>query len=190
MDKSPEALKPIRLPRSNTTASEVLDSVVKAYGGYAWQMDNDIVHVFHGAMVNDPRNPLNVRIDTVPDGRWTVNGADNFMFQSIGQAVRSIGPRVVLAPSPQRENKRGDEPQFRVAGENDSVREMLNRIITASKMKIWIATYPNNLPLTVKGFWEVTPVYDPRYVKPEDQPFWVFLRWGDAPWKRLETQEP
>jgi hypothetical protein len=57
-------------------------------------------------------------------------------------------------------------------------------------MKVWIATFPNNLPLTVKGFWETTPMSDPKYVKPEDQPFWIFLRWGDAPWKRWKAGTP
>jgi hypothetical protein len=95
--KSPN---PIRLSRSNTNASEVLEAVVSVQGDYVWQLENGIVHVFQKTMIDDPRNPLNVRIDTLPDGRWTANDADNFMFQAIGQAVRSIGPKVVPVPRP------------------------------------------------------------------------------------------
>jgi hypothetical protein len=183
--KSPDTLKPIRFSRSNATAGEVLDAVVSAQGDYTWRLENGVVHIFQKTMLDDPRNPLNVRIDTLPNGSWTVNDADNFMFQSIGQAVRGIGPKVVPVPS-----GAGEEPHFPLAGKNDSVRELLDKIVRASKMRIWIATFPNDLALTIKGFWEVTPVFDPRYVKPEDQPFWIFLRWGDAPWKRLESPEP
>jgi len=167
--KSPDALKPIRLSRYNTTASEVLAAVVSAQGDYGWRIESGIVHVFQKTMVDDPRNPLNVRIDTLPDVRWTVNDADNFLFQSIGQVVRWTGPKELEVPSPVL-----DEPHFHLAGEDDSVREILNKIITSSKMNIWIATFSNNLPLSVRGFWEVTPMYDPKYVKPDDQPFWFF----------------
>jgi hypothetical protein len=81
------------------------------------------------------------------------------------------------------------EPQFHISAQNASVRDILDKIIMASNMKIWIATFPKNSPLTIKGFWEVTPMY-PNFVRAEDQPFWIFLRWGDIPWKRLETPEP
>jgi hypothetical protein len=174
-------LKPVHFNRSNTNAGEVLDAVVSSYGDYTWQFENGIVHVFKKMTVNDPRNPLNVVISKVPDYLLTENDADKFLFQSIVQVVRSTGPKVLQVPS-----GIGGEPQVHLAGENVPVREILNQIITASKLKIWIVTFLSDSSLTVKGFWEVTPMYDPKYFKPENQPFWIFLRWGDAPWKRLE----
>ena len=33
-------------------------------------------------------------------------------------------------------------------------------------------------------------MFDSRYVLAHNQPVWIFLRWGDSPWKRLENPEP
>jgi hypothetical protein len=192
--QSPDTLKPVRLGASFATSTEAIEAIVSSHTDYAWQLENGIIHVFPKAMVNDPRNPLNVIVSQVPDRSWTVRDADNFLFQSIGQAVRSIGPKVLPVSSPAGHGPSGrneeSEPQFHLAAGNAPVREVLNQIITASKMKIWVATFPGSSPLTVKGFWETTPMYDPKGVKPEDQPFWIFLRWGDVPWKRLENPDP
>jgi hypothetical protein len=84
----------------------------------------------------------------------------------------------------------GVEPQFQIHAHDTSLREILNKIIAASKMKVWVATFPSDPSLTLKGFLQETPMYDPKYFHPEDQPFWIFLRWGDIPWKRLDTSEP
>jgi hypothetical protein len=183
--QSPETLRAVRFSENFTRATEAFAAVLSSYTDYAWRLENGVVHVFQKTMVNDPRNPLNFIVSQVPDRFWTVRDADHFVFQSIGEAVRSTGPKVLSADSPA-----GSEPRFHLAASNAPVREVLNQIISASKMKIWIATFPRDLPLTVKGFWETTPMYDPRGVKPEDQPFWIFLRWGDIPWKRLENSEP
>lgn len=182
--KSPDTLKPVHFSQNFTTANEAITAVLSTHTDYAWQVENGIIHVFPKMMLNDPRNPLNFIVSQVPDRSWTVRDVDNFLFQSIGAAVRSAGPRVLAVSSPA-----GSEPQFHLAASNALVREVLNQIITASKMKIWIATFPGNLQLTVKGYWETTPMYDPKGVKPEDQPFWIFLRWGDTPWKRLESPD-
>jgi hypothetical protein len=183
--KSLETLRAVRFSENFTTATEAFDAVLSSYTDYAWQRENGVVHVFPKTMVKDPRNPLNFIVSQIPDRLWTVKEADDFVFQSIGEAVRSTGPKVLSADLPA-----GSEPRFRLRADNAPVREVLNQIISASKMKIWIATFPRDLPLTVKGFWETTPMYDPRGVKPEDQPFWIFLRWGDIPWKRLVNSEP
>jgi hypothetical protein len=174
--QSPDTLKPVRLPRNFATPTEAVEVILCSHADYAWRLESGVIHVFEKAMVNDPRNPLNVIVSQVPNRSWTVRDADNFLFQSIGQAVRSTGPKVLSVSSPS-----GREPQFHLAASNAPVREVLNQIITASKMKIWVATFPGNSPLTVKGFRETTPMYDVKGVKPDDQPFWIFLRWGMFP---------
>ena len=184
--KSADTLRPVRLNLREPSATAMLDAIVSAHGDYGWQFENGVVHVFQKAIVNDSRNPLNVVIERFPNDSWTVNFADTYLFHTVREVVSPTGQTGIVFSvlgSP-------GEPQFQFGAENAPVREILNKIITASKMKIWIATFPNNSSLTVKGFWEGTPMYDPKYVALEDQPFWIFLRWGDIPWKRLETQEP
>jgi len=180
--KSADTLQPVRLSQPETTAAAILDAVVSSHQGYEWQLENGIVHVFPRTLVTDSRNPLNVRISGFPKGRITVAGADAFLFNSVTEIVRASLGKVESLPGG------GIEPEFTFDVGNDTpVREILNKIILASKSKIWVATFPSQRTLTLKGYYEVTPMIDPRYVHAEDQPFWIFLRWGDVPWKRLDT---
>jgi hypothetical protein len=182
--KSPAALKPVRFSRNNVSAAAVLDAVVSAQSGYAWQVVNGVVHVFNTATINDPRNPLNILVAEVPDRAWTAKSVDDFLFDSVRDGVRGPGRKIIAGAD------YDDEPQFHVSARPGLLRDTLDRVITAGRSQIWIATFPAKSALTVKSFWEVTPMYDPKYVKAEDQPLWIFLRWGDPPWKRLETPEP
>src|ERR1700722_10080315 len=60
--KSVDTLQPVRLSQNDTTAAAVLDAVVSSHQGYAWELQNGIVHVFPRTLLTDSRNPLNVRI--------------------------------------------------------------------------------------------------------------------------------
>lgn len=183
--KSSDTLKPVSLSMSEATASAILDALVSSHGGYSWRLENGIVHVFQRILMTDSRNPLNVRLGEFPKGPVTVARANLYLTYTVKELVwqtRAQGVGASLLGE-------GVEPQFQIYA-HTSLREILNRIIAASKMKVWIATFPSNPSLTLKGFLEETPMYDPKYVHPEDQPFWIFLRWGDIPWKRLDTTEP
>jgi hypothetical protein len=147
-------------------------------------LQNGIVHVFPRALLTDSRNPLNVTVSGFPKDPATVAGADAFLFNATNEIVRSSLGKVESLPGG------GIEPEFRIDAGNDAipVRDVLNKIIIAGKSKIWIATFPSTQSVTVKGYFEVTPMIDPKYVHAEEsQPFWIFLRWGDLPWKRLDT---
>jgi len=182
--QSPDALKPVDLTRNDINASGMFDAVVSAHPGYSWTFENGVVHVFQESIANDPRNPLNVRLDAIAERSWTLPDADNYLFGLVAPIVRHAAPKEIAGTPPS-----WGEPQFSLASSRGPVHEILDRLITCSKMKIWIATFPEVRPLNSRGFWEVTPMYDPKYVRPENQPFWILLRWGDAPWKRLENPE-
>lgn len=174
---------PRGISQHETTAAAVLDAVVSSHQGYAWQLENGIVHVFPRTLSTDSRNPLNVRVSGFPKDPVTVAGADAFLFNATNEIVRSSLRKVESLPGG------GIEPEFRIdAGNDATVRDVLNKIILASKTKVWIATFPSTQAVTVKGYFEVTPMIDPKYVHAEgSRPFWIFLRWGDPPWKRLDT---
>jgi hypothetical protein len=184
--QSADTLRPVRLEPTETSAAAMLDAVLATHKGYSWQLENGILHVFERSLAGDSRNPLNVAVGTFPEVPVTVPYADNFLFETVREVARPTG----LPGIADDVNRYSSELTFRIQAHNDSVREILNKIIVASKMKIWIATFPESQPLTRKGFLEVTPMFDSRYVKAYNQPFWIFLRWGDHPWKRLETPEP
>jgi hypothetical protein len=134
--QSPDTLTPVRLSANFATPIQAVEAILSSHTDYAWRLENGVIHVFPKAMVDDPRNPLNVIVSRVPDRSWTVRDADNFLFQSIGQAVRLTGPKVLSVSSPA-----GSEPQFHLAASNAPIREVLNRIIMASKMKIWVTLF-------------------------------------------------
>jgi len=184
--KSADTLRPVQLNQLETSASAMLNAVVSSHGGYSWELENGVVHVFERSVVSDTRNPLNIVVGKFPADPVTVPYADNYLFETVREVVRPTGLPGIAGSV----NAYSSELHFRIQTHNDPVREILNRIIAASKMKIWIATFPEKQPLSLKGFFEVTLMFDSRFVQAHNQPFWIFLRWGDRPWKRLETLEP
>ena len=182
--QSGDTLQPIRLDQLES-ASAILDAVLSTHNGYSWQLENGVLHVFERSLVSDTRNPLNVVVDTFSGDPVTVPYADNFLFEAVREVVRPTGLPGVAGNLKTSAN----ELNFHIQSHNDPVREILNKIIMASKMKVWIATFPEKQSLTPKGFFEATPVFDQKYVRAPSQPFWIFLRWSDRPWKRLETPE-
>jgi hypothetical protein len=183
--QSADNLRPVRLDQRET-ASAMLEALVSGRSGYSWQLENGVLHVFERSLVSDPRNPLNIIVDKFPEDAVTVPYADSYLFETIREVVRPTGLPGIAGNL----NAYSGERQFQIQIHNDSVREVLNKIIATSKMKIWIATFPEKQPLTYKGSFEATPMFDSRYVLAHNQPFWIFLRWGDPPWKRMETPEP
>jgi len=179
--KSADTLQPVRLSQKETIAAAVLDAVVSSRQGYAWQLESGVVHVFPRTLLTDSRNPLNMRITGFPKHPVTVAGANAFLFNASTETMRASQGKVESLPGG------GVEPEFRIAVGDAPLREILNSVILASNTKVWIATFPSKLPLTLKGYFEVTPMMDPKYIHAEDQPVWIFLRWGDPPWKRLDT---
>ena len=146
--KTADTLQPVRLSQDETTAAAVLDAVVSSHQGYEWQLENGIVHVFPRTLVADSRNPLNVRISGFPKDQVTVAGADAFLFNATTEIVRASLGKVESLPGG------GIEPEFTFDVGNDTpVREILNKIIFASKSKIWIATFPSQRTITLKGYY-------------------------------------
>jgi hypothetical protein len=191
--KTADTLQLVRFSQDETTAAAVLDAVVLSHQGYTWQLENGIVHVFPRTLLTDSRNPLNVRVSGFPKDPITVAGADAFLFNATNEIVRSSLRKVESLPGGGTERGFQNVGIHTVehltidAGNDATVRDVLNKIILASKTKIWIATFPSQRTLTAKGYYEVTPMIDPKYVHTEDQPLWIFLKWGDPPWKRLDT---
>ncbi len=89
--QSPDTLRPFQLDQRES-ASAMLEDVVSSHKGYSWQLENGVVHVFQGSMVNDPRNPLTVTVDKFPADAVTVPNADNpYLFETVREVVRPTG---------------------------------------------------------------------------------------------------
>src|SRR5580698_9022955 len=122
----------------------MLEALVSSHSAYSRQLENGVLHVFERSLVR--RSPESL--------------ADNYLFEKVREVVRPTGIPGIAGNL----SSYSGELKVRIQTHNDSVRETLNKIVTTSKMKIWIATFPEKQPLTVQGFFEATPLFDSRYV--------------------------
>jgi hypothetical protein len=147
--------------------------VVSLCAGYEWRTEAGVVHVFQRRLLDDRRNPLNI---TLKEFGWnhkmTLAQANSFLAQMAGQVVdplpigRGIGGSFPSGV---------EEPKFNLDATNSSVRFILNRMVTVSKVNAWVAAFPSAEVVNPSGFLQ--PIGKQNY----DQPFWAVLRWGDPP---------
>lgn len=178
--KSADTLKPIQFSWTRTTLTEILRAVVSTPIGYDWRMEDGVVHVFNRTLMENPRNPLNVVIQSFGQAPQTVGFANAVLSGMVGNVVRhpeshGIAGSVLGYPG---------EPEFRFPAENVPARTVLNEIVMAglltagpSTQRIWIATFPEPPTFSRIGFLEVVPTF----ASDQNPPFWNLLRWGAAP---------
>ncbi len=186
--KSASTLKPVQFSQTRT-AADVIQSVVTMYPGYDWRMEDGVVHVFQQDLVEDSRNPLNITITEFDQQPETVGWANNNLFQRITHVVRhpelsGISGSVLGGP---------DEPVFNFAARNVPARSILNKIVTAGlaagvphMKRIWVATFPESPVFSRTGYLEAVPMWNPKFVPDDGQPFWVLLAWGESALEKME----
>jgi hypothetical protein len=180
--RSADTLKAVQIARSNTTAADIIQAVVLMYHGYDWRLEDGVVHVFQRDLVNDTRNPLNITITEFDQQSETVAWANNNLFQRVTHVVRhpelfGIAGEVLGYPG---------EPVFNFAAQNIPARSILNKMVMAGQSnpvphmkRIWVATFPEKPVLSRTGYLEAVPMWNPRFVPDDSQPFWVLMAWGD-----------
>jgi hypothetical protein len=185
--KTEDTLKPVRFSWSHATATEVIQSVVSMHAGHDWRTENGVIHVFRRDLVDDSRNLLNITIKEFDGRPETVAWTNYNLYQMVSHVVRhpelhgSIGS--VL----------GDpKPVFRFAAQNITARSILNKIVTAGLLapaarmdRVWIVTFPETPVLSRTGVLEVIPMWNPKFVSDDTQPFWILLPWGDPPLENM-----
>jgi hypothetical protein len=144
---------------------------------------------FLRGLVQDRRNPLNITIEHFDERPEIVGWANNDLFQMVTHVVRhpelsGISGSVL--------GYRG-EPVFSFAAQNVPARSILNKIVMAGVSagvprmhRVWVATFPENAILSPTGFLEVVPMWDPKVVSGDSQPFWILLPWGDPPLENMQ----
>jgi hypothetical protein len=188
--KSAETLKPVRVTRSHTTVADLIQAVVSNYAGYEWRTEDGVVHVFQRGLMQDTRNPLNITIKSFDEQAETVGWANNNLFQMVTHVVRhpelsGISGSVLGGPG---------EPTFCFTAENAPARIILNQIVTSGirttpptpgMNRIWIATFPEKPLFSRTGFLEIVPMWNPKFVSDDDQPFWILRFWGEPPLENM-----
>jgi hypothetical protein len=175
--KSADTLKPVRLSQTYTTVADVIQSVVSRHAGYDWRTEDGVVHVFQRDLVKDSRNPLNI---TVKEFGWNhkmiLSEANTLLAQLVGQVVNPLPIGRGIGGSFPRDV---GEPTFDLNIRDGSARSILNRIVTVSKVNIWVATFPSVAHPNPSGFLQPTGAQN------NNGPFWTMLRWGDPPLENM-----
>jgi hypothetical protein len=188
--KSEDTLKPVRFSRSGTTVNDIIQAVLSQYAGYEWRTEDGVVHVFQRDLITDTRNPLNITIKRIGEESETVGWANNNLLQMVSHVVRhpelsGISGSVLGGPG---------EPVFSFTADNTQARNILNQIVTSGTgttpptpgmNRIWIATFPEKPLFSRTGFLEVVPMWNPKFVSDDDQPFWILRPWGDPPLENM-----
>jgi len=182
--KTADTLKPVRISRTRTTLGEAIQAVVSIEAGYEWRTEAGVVHVFQRDLMKDSRNPLNVTIESFDEKAMTVQRANSDLDQMVSHVVRHPDLYGMAGPglsSPV-------EPVFSFSAENAQARSVLNQIvklrpISLNMKQIWISTFPAKSEFSRTGFLEVVPMRNPKFYN--EQPFWILLRWGDAPLENM-----
>jgi hypothetical protein len=175
--KTADTLKPVRFSRNRTTVKDIIQAVVSMYAGYDWRTEDGVVHVFQRDLVKDSRNPLNITVKTFGwNHKMIFSEANSLLAQLVGQVVdplpigRGLGGSFPSGVG---------EPTFYLNARNSSVRSILNRIVTVSKVNIWVATFPSVAAPNPSGFLQTIGTQN------HDGPFWMMLRWGDPPLENM-----
>ena len=175
--KTADTLKPVRFSRNRTTVKDIIQAVVSMYAGYDWRTEDGVVHVFQRDLVKDSRNPLNI---TAKEFGWNhkmiFSEANSLLAQLVGQVVNPLPiGRGVGGSFPSGVG----EPTFDLNIRDGPARSILNRIVTVSKVNIWVATFPSVADPNPSGFLQPTGAQN------NTGPFWTMLRWGDPPLEHM-----
>jgi hypothetical protein len=175
--KSADTLKPVRFSQTHTAVADVIQSVVSMHAGYDWRTEDGVVHVFQRDLAKDSRNPLNI---TVKEFGWNhkmiFSEANSLLAQLVGQVVNPLPiGRGVGGSFPSGVG----EPTFDLNIRDGPARSILNRIVTVSKVNIWVATFPSVADPNPSGFLQPTGAQN------NTGPFWTMLRWGDPPLEHM-----
>jgi hypothetical protein len=170
--------------------NDIIQAVLSQYAGYEWRTEDGVVHVFQRDLITDTRNPLNITIKRIGEESETVGWANNNLLQMVSHVVRhpelsGISGSVLGGPG---------EPVFSFTADNTQARNILNQIVTSGTgttpptpgmNRIWIATFPEKPLFSRTGFLEVVPMWNPKFVSDDDQPFWILRPWGDPPLENM-----
>jgi hypothetical protein len=159
---------PISVRLHRGTARQLLDICVRAVPGYRWRVEDGVVNVYGAEEKASETNLFNFVVPRLEIHGGTLNEIITVLNMSIpGQlpvrygTVPSGKAYATAGDSPGIGSLQGQRVDFEAHGE--TVRTILNRIVTLSKVEVvWIARVPpsnlNNKPS--RGLWLIAPPFE------------------------------
>jgi hypothetical protein len=179
--QSPETLSDVNQSWRDLTVSQMLKSMVKSQPGYIIEISGEIIHVFPEATHSSSQNFLNLKISNFKVKSQVVEVASH--------RLRDLVRSQVSQSEPKSQASRGigysqatnlDDPRFSASIEDATVRQVLDKLITASDRKIWIVTLVPDGRSTSLPYLRTTTLWTNAMVPDSEQPVWDLLRWSDS----------
>src|SRR5712692_74379 len=178
--RSPETLRNVNLSWRDLTVSQMLQAIVNSQPGYKVETSGGIIHVFPEATHSSRQNFLNLKISSFK--------LRNQVVEVASHRLRDLVRPQVSPAEPKSQASRGfaysqatnlDDPRFSVSLEDANVRQVLDKLITASDRKIWIVTFFPEGRSTSVAYLRTTTLWTNAMVPDSEQPVWDLLRWSD-----------
>jgi hypothetical protein len=179
----------VDLSWKDTTAYEILRTIVDTQPGLDMRIDKGVVHVLYPRLIPDRENPVELKI-----GAFRVN---NVPAELASQKLRDIVKALTSPPESKSGYSGGvggtgfsniDDPKITINLANARVEDVLDALVLTSARKIWIVTFVNSGVLTRSGLRRTRTLWNDLTLPDEEQPLWDFLHWGDKfPYSQLET---
>jgi hypothetical protein len=146
--------------------------------GYTVEVNDGIVGIFPVAEHDKTQNFLDLHIGTFRVRNRVVEVASHQLRDSVRTLLSPADSQHRAGFAYSQATNIGD-PTFTLLVENSTVRQVLNRFITLSDRKIWVATFVSNRP-SRQGFWPTATLWTDADVPDSEQPVWDLLRWSDS----------
>jgi hypothetical protein len=178
--RSPGTLKKVSLSWKNATIQQMLDTLVKSQPGYQLEISNGVAHVFPGSINSSQQDFLTLKIE-----KFEVH---NQVVEIASHDLRDLVRRRISPPPPSSQRPAGvgysqganiGDPEFSLALQDVSVRQILDNMTLASDRKIWVVTFID-APPSATGFLRTATLWQASDVPDADQPVWDMFRWNDT----------
>jgi hypothetical protein len=161
------------------TVRKILNSIVEAYPGYAFQSEDGVVEVLRRDLLKERHNFLNLRVPDFFEVREEAVGLTN-------QRLRGVVENIVSPRNwPPGAGEGGSyatgihEAPIAIKLRGSTVREALDKLAAASERNLWVVTFSDGAARTPAGYRRTETLWHPTPFPNADQPMWDFLAWSE-----------
>lgn len=175
-----ETIQKVNLSWKNATVQEILATVVKGQPGYSVEITDDVIHIFPKKRTSGPKNFLTLKIDKFEVQNEVVEIANHKLYDLLKAKSSPLAatPKGPIGIGYSQGTNIGD-PEFSLALQNVTVRQILDNLARASDRKIWVVTFIESPP-KLTAYRQTTALWTRKEIPEVDQPVWDMLRWTDT----------
>jgi hypothetical protein len=176
---NPSARRPMKLSWKDTTLADILQTIA-AQQRLRMVADGDVLRV-SSQLIPNHENPFKIEIKEF--------AVQNVPAESASRLLHEIVKRNI-SPSRRKSGRAGgvagsgfsntDDFQISLQARGLTLEQILDRLVSVSARKIWIATFSDRQALTAAGYRQTAGLWTSSPAPEDEQPVWDMLHWGDA----------